>query len=98
MKLAHLMISKNSVLTTQLSSNIIDLKSKKIIRIFFMKNVCALYLVGRNMIVELVSKERAFPDWCCTKQTKFEGSNFLMWASIAPTEFSVTYLPSDCPS
>ena len=28
----------------------------------------------------------------------FEGSNFLKWASIAPTEYCVTYLPSDCPS
>ena len=39
--------------------------------------------VSRNVIVELVSKERAFPGWCCTKQTKLEGSNFLKWASIA---------------
>ena len=28
----------------------------------------------------------------------FEGSYFLKWASIAPTEYCVTYLPSDCPS
>ena len=28
----------------------------------------------------------------------FEGSNFLKWASIAPTEYCVTYLPSDFPS
>ena len=55
---------KDSVLNTQLSTNFIDLKLKITkIRIFFMKNVCALYLVGRNMIVELVSKERAFPSW-----------------------------------
>ena len=46
---------KDSVLTTPSSSNIIDLKPKITkIRIFSMKNVCALYLVGRNMIAELV--------------------------------------------
>ena len=28
----------------------------------------------------------------------FQGSNFLKWASIAPTEYCGTYLPSDCPS
>ena len=55
---------KNIVLTTQSSTNIIDLKSKITnIRIFSIKNVCLLYLVGHNMIVELVSIERAFPAW-----------------------------------
>ena len=34
-------------------------------------------LVSHNSLVELVSKERAFPVQCCTTQTKFEGSNFL---------------------
>ena len=39
--------------------------------------------VSRNSIVELVSKERAFPVQFRTKQTKLEGSSFLKWASIA---------------
>ena len=90
---------KDSVLTTRLSTSIIDLKRKITkIRILSTKNVCVLYLVGRNIIFELVSKERAFPAWCCTKQTQLEGSYFLKWASIAPTESCVTYLPPDCPS
>ena len=49
-------------------------------------------LVSRNVIVEFVSKERAVPVWCCNKQTKHEGRNFLNWASIAPIESCVTYL------
>ena len=46
--------SKDSVLTTQSSTNIINLKpEKKVkIRIFSLKNVCVLYfLVGRITIV-----------------------------------------------
>ena len=65
---------------------------------FYEKRMCFVLLVGCSTIVELVYKERVFPAWCCTKQTKLEGSNFLRWASIAPTESCVTYLPSDCPS
>ena len=34
------------------------------------KRLCIVLLVGRSTIVEPVSKERAFPAWCCTKQTK----------------------------
>ena len=55
-------------------------------------------LASRNSIVEFVSEERAFLVQCRTKQTKLEGSNFLKWASIAPTESCDTSLPSDCPS
>ena len=90
---------KDSVLTTQSSTNIIDLKpeiTKK--EYFYEKRLCFVLLVGRSTIVELVYKERAFSAWCCTKQTKHEGSNFLKWVSIAPTKSCVTYLPSDCPS
>ena len=90
---------KDSVLTTLSSTNIIDLKSKmKKKKDFYEKRMCFVLLVSRNTIVELASKEIAFPAWCCTKQTKLVGSNFLKWASIAPTESCVTYLPSDCPS
>ena len=82
---------KDSVLTTQSRTDIIDLKSK-------MKKKNLKNLVSRNVIVEFGSKGRAFPAWCCTKQTKLEDSNFLKWASIAPTESCVTYLPSNGPS
>ena len=90
---------KDSVLTAQLSTNIIELKPKmkKNKKVFDEKRVFCT-LVSRNVIVELVSKERVFPVRCCTKQTKFEGSNFLKWASISSTESCVIYLPSDCPS
>ena len=90
---------KDSVLTTQSSTSIIDLKPKveKNKNVFYEKCMFFCTLVSRNAIAELVSKERVFPAWCCTKQTKLEGSNFLKWASIAPTESCVTYLPSDCP-
>ena len=37
-----------------------------------MKNVCVCTLISRNVIFELVSKERAFPVRCCTNQTKLE--------------------------
>ena len=47
--------------------------------------MCFVFLVSRNTIVELVSKKRVFPAWCCTKQSKLESSNFLKWASVAPT-------------
>ena len=47
-------------------------------------------LVSGNSMVELVSKEIAFPVQCRTKQTKLEGSLFLKWASIAPTESCFT--------
>ena len=77
---------KDSVLTTQSRTIIMDLKPKtKKNKKTFPKNVCVLDLVCRNSIVELVSKERAFPVQCRTKQTKLEGSNFLKWASIATT-------------
>ena len=50
-----------------------------------------------QLIVELVSKERAFPDQGRAEQTKLEGIHFLKWESTAPTESCVTYLPLDCP-
>ena len=90
---------KDSVFTAQSSTNIIDLKpgiTKQ--EYFYEKRMCFVLLVGRSTIVELVFKEKIFPAWCCTKETKLEGSNFLKWTSIAPTESCVTYLPSDCPS
>ena len=36
------------------------------------KRMCIVILVGRSTIVELVFffLEKAFPAWCCTKQTK----------------------------
>ena len=90
---------KDIVFTTQSSTNIIDSKPEITkLEYFYEKRVCFALLVGRGTIVQLVSKERVFPAWCCTKQTKLEGSNFLKWASFAPTEYYVTYLPSDCPS
>ena len=55
-------------------------------------------LVSRNKIVEFVSKDIFFSVQCRIEQTKLEGSNFLKWASIAPTESCVIYLPLDCPS
>ena len=91
---------KYSVLTTQSRTDIIDLKPKmkENKNIFNDKRYVFCTLVSRNVIVELASKERVLPVWCRTKQTELEVSNFLKWASIAPTESCVTYLPSDCPS
>ena len=87
---------KNGVLTTKLGTIIMHLKPKtKEDKKIFPKKLCVLHLVCRNSLVKLVSKESAFPVQCRTKQIKFEGSNFLKWASIAPTESCVTYLPSD---
>ena len=87
---------KNGVLTTQLRTIIMDLKPKtKEDKKNISKNLCVLHLVCRNSLVKLVSKKSAFPVQCRTKQKKFEGSNFLKWASIAPTESCVTYLLSD---
>ena len=40
----------------------------------------------------------SLPVQCRTKQTKLEGITFLSWATVAPTEFSITFLSSDCPS
>ena len=40
------------------------------------KRMCIVLLVGRSTIVEPVSKERAFPAWCCTKQTKLSRQLF----------------------
>ena len=76
---------KDRILTTQSSTKIIDLKPKmkKNKNIFYEKRMCFVLLVSRNTIVELFSKERAFPAWCCTKQTKIDGNYFLKWASIA---------------
>ena len=92
------MYLKDSVITTQSITIIEDLKpksEKKKVKIFS-KNVVFCTLVSRNSIVELVSKEIAFPVQCCPKQTKLERRKFLKWASIALTESCVTYLPSDC--
>ena len=54
---------KDSVLVTQSSTNIIDLKPKndKSKNFFYEKRMCFVFLVSRNTIVEIVSKERAFP-------------------------------------
>ena len=90
---------KEGVLTTQSRTNVIYLKLKITEQdYFYEKRMCFVLLVSRNTIVEQVPKEGIFPAWCCTKQTKLEGSNFLKWLSIAPTEYCVNYLPSDCPS
>ena len=88
------------MLTTQPRADIIDLKPKmkENKNCFQSKTYVFCTLVSRNVIVELVSKERAFPVRCCIKHTKLDGSNFHKWASIAPTESCVTYLTSDCPS
>ena len=38
--------------------------------VYIKKRMCLVLLVGRSTIVEPVFKEKAFPAWCCTKQTK----------------------------
>ena len=45
------------------------------------------------LLKKTLSLLRAAPN-----RQNFQGSNFLKWASIAPTEYCVNYLPSDCPS
>ena len=63
------------------------------------KRMCPVLLVGRSTIVELVSlKKKLSLLGAAPNRQNFEGSNFLKWASFAPTEYCVTYLPSDCPS
>ena len=63
------------------------------------KHMCIVLLVGRSTIVELVFlKKKLSLLGAAPNRQKFQGINFLKWASIAPTEYSVTYLPSDCPS
>ena len=55
--------------------------------------------VGRSVIVELVFlKKKLSLLGAAPNRQIFQGSNFLKWASIAPTEYCVTYLPLDCPS
>ena len=74
------------MLTTQSRTDIIYLKPKVVEKnIFNEKRILFSSLVSRNITVELVSKERAFPVRCRTKQTQLEGNNFLKWASIAPS-------------
>ena len=43
-------------------------------------------------------KKKLFLLGAAPNRQNFESSNFLKWASIAPTEYCVTYLPSNCPS
>ena len=64
------------------------------------KRMCFVLLVSRSTIVELVFcfKKKLSLLGAAPNRQNFEGSNFLNWASIAPTEYCVTYLPSDCPS
>ena len=64
------------------------------------KRMGIVLLVGRSTIVELVFflKKKLSLLGAAPNRQNFEGSNFLKWASIAPTEYCVTYLPSDCPS
>ena len=77
---------KVSEITTHSTTFIEDLKSKSEERYtYFQKMYVFCTLVSRNSLVEHVSKEIAFPVLCRTKHSKPEGSNFLSWASIAPT-------------
>ena len=67
--------------------------------VYFKKTVRLVLLVGRSTIVEPVFlKKKLSLLGAAPNRQNFEGSNFLKWASIAPTEYCVTYLPSDCPS
>ena len=60
--------------------------------------MCSAIGVPHNLLVKLISKEKAFSVYCRTKKSKLEGSIFLKWAFIAPIKFFVSYMPSDCPS
>ena len=54
--------------------------------------MCPVLLVGRSTIVELVFlKKKLSLLGAAPNRQNFEGSNFLKRASIAPTEYCVTY-------
>ena len=62
---------KDSVLTIQSSTNYVDLKSKIIDKEYFCeKRMCIVLQSTAVQKSNLYFKEKAFPAWCCTKQTK----------------------------
>ena len=61
------------------------------------KNVFVLQSVCRNLIVELVSKQKAFPVECRTKQN-LKAESVSQVGDYCITDFCIIYLPSDCPS
>ena len=96
---------KDSVLTTQSSTVYVDLKSKT--KKYIMTEYEYLYI--KKKLFCTFSRSQYNSRTCFFKKKfsllgaapnrqNFEGSNFLKWASIAPTEYCVTYLPLDCPS
>ena len=54
---------------------------------------CSQYNSRTNILKKKLSLLGAAPN-----RQNFEGSSFLKWASIAPTEYCDTYPLSDCPS
>ena len=63
------------------------------------KRMFIVLLVGRSTIVELVFlKKKLSLLGAAPHRQNFQGINSLKWASIAPTEYCVPNLPSDCPS
>ena len=58
---------------------------------------CTFRRSQRNSRTYILKKKLSLLGAAPNRQN-FEGSIFLKWASIAPTEYCVTYLPSDCPS
>ena len=95
---------KDSVLTTQSSTNYVDLKSKT--KKYIMTEnenlsrktyvYCTFSRSQYNSRTYILKKKLSLLGAAPNRQN-FEGSNFLKWASIAPTEYCVTYLSSGCP-
>ena len=97
---------KDSVLTTQSSTVYVDLKSKtkKYIMTeyeYLYKKTYVYCFFNRsqyNSRTLFFLKKKLSLLGAALNRQNFQGSYFLKWLSIAPTEYCVTYLPSGCPS